>query len=262
MSLLKNDKHAAWVVLSTSLAQTLDYSITFQYPSDVLEAAAGLDARLWRGLEQLAGHPRIPRGDEGLGFEALVAQGTGVAALEGRSYQHLMAAQPIKLGGCGLRSTAESRLAAFIGGVEMALPYLVEGDHRQEVLCPLLEEVIGRVSGQQRWENFLAAGSRTAQEFSQAWDELTREASEIFTFLHEEPSGPLAVPVAEAGGRSLDAHGPRWFSRGRCCGINSWPKPSLLTRTGVLALSLPSRILQMTSALVAGCLPHQGLILA
>ena len=47
-----------------------------------------------------------------------------------------MAAQPIKLRGCGLRSTAESRLAAFVGGDEMALPYLVEVDHGHEVFCP------------------------------------------------------------------------------------------------------------------------------
>ena len=115
-----------------------------------------------------------------------------------------MAAQPIKLRGCGLRSTAESRLAAFVGGAEMALPYLVEGDHGQEVLCLQLEEVIGRVSGQQCWASFLAAGSETAQEFSQAWEELTREASGVFTYLQEEPSGPLAAPVAEAGGLNLD----------------------------------------------------------
>ena len=57
-----------------------------------------------------------------------------------------MATQPVKLGGLGLRSNAESRLAAFIGGVEMALPYLVEGDHGEEVLCPQLAEVIGRAS--------------------------------------------------------------------------------------------------------------------
>ena len=89
MSLLKNDKQAAWVVLSSSLAHTLDYTLTLQYPSDVLEAAAQLDAKLWISLEQLAGQPRIPRGDEGLGFECIVARETGVAALAGKSYQSL-----------------------------------------------------------------------------------------------------------------------------------------------------------------------------
>ena len=60
------------------------------------------------------------------------------------------------------------------------------------------------MSGQQCWASFLAAGSETAQEFSQAWEELTREASGVFTYLQEEPIGPLAAPVAEAGGLNLD----------------------------------------------------------
>ena len=204
MALLKDNNQAAWVVLSSSLAQTLDYSLTLQYPSDILEVSRDLDARLWTAFEQLAGQPRIPRGNEGLGFECMVARGTGVAELEDRTYQHLMAAQPIKLGGCGLRSTEETRYAAFVGGVEMALPFLVEGDHGEEVLCPQLEQVIGRVSGQDRWSTFLEAGSRTSEEFQQAWAGLTSEASSIFTYLQEEPTGPLSVPVAEAGGTSTD----------------------------------------------------------
>ena len=116
----------------------------------------------------------------------------------------MMAAQPVKLGGCGLRSLEETRWAAFIGGVEMSLPFLAEGDHDEEVLCPQLEEVIGRVTGRERWGAFLRAGSRTAQEFNQAWTALTNEANNIFTYLEEEPSGSLAVTAAEAGGHSTD----------------------------------------------------------
>ena len=115
-----------------------------------------------------------------------------------------MAAQPVKLGGLGLRSNAETRLAAFVGGVEMALPYLVEGDHGEEVLCPQLAQVIGRVGGQQRWSDFLAAGSRTAQEFRLAWEELRGEALDIWGYLQEVPSGPLASSAAAAGGTNLD----------------------------------------------------------
>ena len=81
---------------------------------------------------------------------------------------------------------------------------MVEGDHGEEVLCPQLEQVIGRVSGQDRWSTFLEAGSRTSEEFQQAWAGLTSEASSIFTYLQEEPTGPLSVPVAEAGGTSTD----------------------------------------------------------
>ena len=39
----------------------------------------------------------------------------GVPELNGRSYQRHMDAQPVKLGGCGLRSLAEVRHAAFVG---------------------------------------------------------------------------------------------------------------------------------------------------
>ena len=80
----------------------------------------------------------------------------------------------------------------------------MEGDHDEEVLCPQLEEVIGRLTGEQRWSRFLEAGSRTSKEFQEAWLTLTAEAISIFNFLEEEPSGPLSVPTAEAGGRSTD----------------------------------------------------------
>ena len=67
---------------------------------------------------------------------------------------------------------------------------IVEGDHDEEVLCPQLEEVIGRLTGEQRWSRFLEAGSRTSKEFQEAWLTLTAEAISIFNFLEEEPSGP------------------------------------------------------------------------
>ena len=64
----------------------------------------------------------------------------------------------------------------------MSLLYLVEGGHDKEVLCPQLEEVIKRVTRQERWRAFLQAGFWTAQEFGQAWAAMTGEAT-IFTFL-------------------------------------------------------------------------------
>ena len=199
----------------TSLSHTLDYSLTLQYPSDVQEAAAELDARLWRALEQLAGQPRIPRGEEGLGFECVVAQETGVPGLVGRTYQYLMAAQPVKLGGCGLRSLDETRFPAFVGGVEMALPYLVPGEHGEGVICVQLREVIGDMTGPQRWAQFLAAGSRTAREFEAAWNALTTEAQQVWDYLDDEPTGPLAVVAAEAGGTSINGSTRSMVVKGR-----------------------------------------------
>ena len=86
----------------------------------------------------------------------------------------------------------------------MSLLYLVEGGHDKEVLCPQLEVVIKRVTGQERWRTFLQAGFRRAQEFGQAWAAMTGEAT-IFTFLEEEPSGPLAVTGADLDARFLGA---------------------------------------------------------
>ena len=44
MKLLKDNHQAAWVLLSTSLSKQLDFSLTLQYPSDMLEPAAEMDA--------------------------------------------------------------------------------------------------------------------------------------------------------------------------------------------------------------------------
>ena len=60
MELLVEDKQAAWTILSTAVAHQLDYSLTLQYPTAMLEGAAALDARMWQALEQLAGQDRIP----------------------------------------------------------------------------------------------------------------------------------------------------------------------------------------------------------
>ena len=103
MHLLRDDCQAAWVILSTAMAHQLDYSLTLQYPTDVLECAKMVDARIWAALEQLAGQPTIARGEEG-GRAACVLDLARVPSLQGRSYQRLLAAQPVKLGGLGIRS--------------------------------------------------------------------------------------------------------------------------------------------------------------
>ena len=117
--------------------------------------------------------------------------------------QHMIS-QPVKLGGCGLRSLAELRHAAFVGGVEMSLPHMVGGEDEAACLSPVLEEVIGQVQGGRRWADFLAAGSRTALEFQSSWQALTTEASNIWQYLEEGEIGPLAARVEDAGGLRTD----------------------------------------------------------
>ena len=154
MEVLKEDSQAAWVLLSTSLSQQLDYSLSLQYPSDMLEAAAAMDQRLWEALQQVSGQSHIPRGEEGLGIECVV-QVPGVPGLEGRSYQSWVAAQPVNLGGLGLRSLVETRLPAFIEGVEQAFPHMM-GQVGRLGICPQLQEVVGRVEGRDKYQQFLA----------------------------------------------------------------------------------------------------------
>ena len=178
MDLLKDDLHAAWVLLSTSLSQQLDYLLTLQYPSDMMGPARAMEAKLWEMLEHVAGQPRIPQGEEDMGVEC-VLELAGVPSLQRRSYQRLIAAQPVKLGGLGRRELTETIPAAFLGGVEQALPYMV-GSGGQPGLCTQLQGLVGRVQGPLRWQQFLAADSRTSQEFARCWTSMVDEASEIF----------------------------------------------------------------------------------
>ena len=201
MHLLRNDNQAAWVILSTAMAHQLDYSIMLQYPSDMLECATLVDAGLWAALEKLSGQPRIPRAEEGAGVECVLNL---VPSISGRSYQCLLAAQPVKLGGLGLRSLVESRHPAFVGALEQAVPYIVANDLYESPLAPRLRAVLGNWTGGARWTDMLTVGSRTAREFHTAWTSLTVEAREIWNYLGEEPTGYLADAVEGAGGDSVD----------------------------------------------------------
>ena len=98
-----------------------------------------MDRILWNLLEH-ATRLHIPRGDENLGVECML-QAPGVSFLQGRSFQRILVHQPVKQGGLGLRSNAETSPAAFVGGVEMSLPHFTG----EEGICPLLEDQVGRV---------------------------------------------------------------------------------------------------------------------
>ena len=127
-----------------------------------------------------------------------------VPSLSGRSYQRLLVAQPVKLGGLGIRSLVETRHPAFLGGLEQALPFMVAGELCELPLAPSLQAMIGDMTGQGRWAGLLAAGSRTALEFQEAWADLAGEARGIWDYLGEEPSGALADQVEQVGGGSID----------------------------------------------------------
>ena len=127
-----------------------------------------------------------------------------VPSLNGRSYQCMLAGQPVKLGGLGLRSLTETRYPAFIGGLEQAVPFLVASDQCESPLAPSLRAMMGSMAGNERWAEMLGAVSRTAAEFRDSWSSLSGEASNIFDYVGEEPSGSLADVLEVVGGVSVD----------------------------------------------------------
>ena len=85
----------------------------------------------------------------------------------------------------------------------MSLPHMV-GNDEEVGICPQLENVVGHVRGEERWESFLLAGSRTSREFRFAWDSLSKEANNIWECLGKEPEGVLAAPAERTGGTNVD----------------------------------------------------------
>ena len=123
-----------------------------------------------------------------------------VSFLLDRSFQKSLVHQPVKLGGLGLRSMAETSPAAFIGGVEMSLPHFTGEDG----ICLQLEQQVGQVEGGNRWETFLLAGSRTAIEFERSWSTLRQEAEQCYAYLGKQFEGELAAVAAAAGSDRTD----------------------------------------------------------
>ena len=85
--------------------------------------------------------------------------------------------------------------AAFVGGVNMALPSLTG----ESGICPALTEIIGSTDGLNQWQDFLTTGSQTAQEFDAAWKSLKLEASQCSEFLGMELDCPLSCNTVLVG---------------------------------------------------------------
>ena len=155
---------------------------------------------LWNMLESATGL-HIPRGEERLGVECVLQ--VPVWGLEAQSYQQWLARLPIRERGMGLRSLVDTSPAAFIGSVEMALPFLTG----EEGLCPLLEPLIGNMREAEeasRWRTLISSGCRTGREFQDSYDLLHREAEDCCLYLGEELEGELSVEVEELGKGRVD----------------------------------------------------------
>ena len=64
----------------------------------------------------------IPMQTEGFVYDCPIV--VPVKNISGRSFQHMIIRQPLKMGGLGIRSHIETSPAAYIGGLEQALPHI------------------------------------------------------------------------------------------------------------------------------------------
>ena len=196
---LEEERQALWAVLRSSISQKLDYWLTLVYPSLVQEAAARMDMLEIKILEKLIGS-HIPLEKEGLGWDLPI--NVPIENLNGRSFQQFVIRQPIKMGGLGIRSNVETSPAAFIGGLEQALPHFVG----ENGVCQQLTTLIGQANGHTgaRWQPLIQSGCRTGKELLNAWNILQTEATQCSTFLCQELQEPLSTRVEAAGNGSDD----------------------------------------------------------
>ena len=191
---LEGEGQGLWTVLHCSLAQKFDLHLSLCYPSDIADAAMKLDSYLWSFLKFAAGLS-IPKGQEG--GNSCIPLFPGINSLERRSFQEWLIPQPGKLSGFGLRWVSETSPVAFIGGVNMSLPSFTG----ERGICQVLEQEIGNTEGTLKWQDFLALGSRTSQEFEAAWLSLQAEANQCSNYLETELGSQLSHEIAVLGSK-------------------------------------------------------------
>jgi hypothetical protein len=113
--LLARERQALWTALRCSIAHRFDYWLQLCFPSLVGPVAAWLDKQLWHILETATGLT-IPRTASGLEGECVLP--VPVAGRDGRTFQELVVRAPVRLGGFGLCSHADTAGLAFLGALE------------------------------------------------------------------------------------------------------------------------------------------------
>ena len=89
--------------------------------------------RILLSMVQKATGLAIPMVDQGIGVEHCPRP--PVTRVAEKLYQNWNMRTPVRLGRMGLKSVAETSLAAFVGGVEQAVPHFVgEGGLRTPIL--------------------------------------------------------------------------------------------------------------------------------
>lgn len=194
-NVLESSRQSMWAMLRSSISQRLDYWLTLVYPSQMKKAAARMDNLILSVIQKLLGCP-IPMEENYENWNCPI--NVSISGLKRRSFQNWILRLPIRLGGLGIRSNLETSPAAFIGGVEQALPHFT----KDSLICSNLEDQIGNFSGESnsRWTTLVQSGCRTGTEFVASWNSMKREVQECLTFLNKEESfGPLKEEAEGAG---------------------------------------------------------------
>ena len=190
---LAGEVQTLWTVFRLSIMQRFDYWLQLVHPSQVKKAAERMNKVAKDVLVKIVGVP-VPQEGEGLSYTCPL--GVEVRGLRGRSFQSLLSSLPVKFGGLGLRDQVQLSPAAYVAGLEQALPFF----GGEKGICPPLEQLGGGMGRPaERWRPLLEGGGRTAREFAGAWEVLSGEARELCDYLGEELSGALAIPVEGAG---------------------------------------------------------------
>ena len=195
---LEGEAQTLWTILRLSIMQQFDYWLQLVHPTQIERAATRVNRVVLEVMEKMTG-VSIPQSDGGLSYTC--PMNMEVMGLRGKSFQSVLTTLPIKLGGLGLRDQLQLSPAAYVAGLEQALPFF----GGEKGICPPLAEVGGEGQGAgSRWSKLIENGGRTAREMQRAWLILTREAKDMSEYLGEELSGALAIPVEGAGDGSTD----------------------------------------------------------
>ena len=163
-------------------------------------------------MEQLTG-THLPLANENMGWECPL--NVPIDSINGRTFPHWVLRQPIKMGGLGIRSQVETSPAAFIGGLEQALPHLTG----PEGVCQNLVGILGEGTQHmlERWQPLLNSGCRTGQEFRRAWEALQSEAQQSVLPIWAQSWKPLFLShlKAQEKDQQTEAHGEKSPSKER-----------------------------------------------
>ncbi len=114
-NLLARERQALWTALRCSIAHRFDYRLQLCFPSLVGPVAAWLDKQLWHILETATGPTTLSTASGPEGHRVLPAP---AAATPRRTFQEMVVRAPVRLGGFGLCSHADTAGLAFLGALE------------------------------------------------------------------------------------------------------------------------------------------------